>query len=58
MEKVWIPHDLQADTRSAIEGLLGLDLGDRIADNAGDIGSDEFDAAVDEAMNQIRPQRK
>jgi hypothetical protein len=25
---------------------------------AGDIGSDESDAAVDEAMNQIRPRRK
>ena len=31
---------------------------DRLADKAGDGGGDEFDAAVDEAMNQIRPRRK
>lgn len=31
---------------------------DRIADKTAEIGSDEFDAAVDEAMNQIRPRRK
>ena len=31
---------------------------DRLADKGGDVGGDEFDAAVDEAMNQIRPRRK
>jgi hypothetical protein len=31
---------------------------DRLADKAGDVGGDEFDAAVDEAMNHIRPRRK
>jgi hypothetical protein len=31
---------------------------ERLADKAGDVGGDEFDAAVDEAMNHIRPRRK
>jgi hypothetical protein len=31
---------------------------DRLADKAGDVGGDEFDAAVDEAMNHNRPRRK
>lgn len=31
---------------------------DRLADKARDVGGDEFDAAVDDAMNQIRPRRK
>lgn len=31
---------------------------DRLADKAGDVGGDEYDAAVDEAMNHIRPKRK
>jgi hypothetical protein len=31
---------------------------DRLANKAGDVGGDEFDTAVDEAMNQIRPRRK
>jgi hypothetical protein len=31
---------------------------DRLADKAGDGGGDEFDSAVDEAINQIRPRRK
>jgi hypothetical protein len=31
---------------------------DQLADKARDVGGDEFDAAVDEAMNHIRPRRK
>ena len=31
---------------------------DRLADKARDAGGDEFDAAVDEAMHQIRLRRK
>jgi len=31
---------------------------DRLAEKAGDVSGDEFDSAVDEAMNQIRPRRK
>ena len=31
---------------------------DRLAHKAGEVGGDEFDAAVDEAMNQIRLRRK
>ena len=31
---------------------------DRLADKSGDVGGDEFDAAVDEAMHQIRLRRK
>jgi len=31
---------------------------DRLADKAGDVGGDDFDAAVDEAMNHNRPRRK
>jgi hypothetical protein len=66
-------RDLPASTRSAIEGLLGRNLRDdeevRVLSLAShpapsgderprEIGSDEFDAAIDEAMNQIRPRRK
>jgi len=45
------------DERHLIAGRLRGAL-DRLADKAGDAGSDEFDAAVDEAMNHIRPRRK